>query len=201
MLTDRIKTGACRASLTVLLAACGGAPPHGRHTTVDSVRAVDPRIAASSPDAKLDRSLSLPGMRGVLRGVVGRQTSLQMLPSGVSVTLSDFIVDSSYGFAAAAPAYTSGQHIQIAVPGGDLAGRTTTVEDAPTLHAGEQVFIFVQGNAGGQLFDGLPAATVLLRDKSSLATVDSTTDAVHWEDLTEPTSTFTRHFTEHPAHP
>lgn len=201
MLNHRMSTLAALASLAVVLTACGEAPAHGRHTTVDAVRAVDPSVAALNPDAKLDRSLSLPGMRGVLRGVVGTQTTQQVLPSGVNVTLSDFTVDSGYGFAPAAPAYTSGQHIQIAIPGGDLAGSTTTVEDAPTLRAGQQVFIFVQSNAGGQLFSGLPAVAVLLRDKSSVATVDSTRGIVHWEDLTEATSTFTQHFIQHPRTP
>lgn len=197
MLTLR-KNAPIAAIAAVLLTGC--ATSAHKHITIDSVRAVDPSVAALSPDARLDRSLSLPGMRGVLEGTVGATTAVKTLSGGAVVSLTDLLITDRLGFATGDSAtYLLGQHAQLAVPGGATPGSMTTVEDAPTLHRGDHVFIFVQTHAGGQRFATVPAAVIVLADKSATATLNTNNNTVTWQNLTEPATAFEQHFTNHPA--
>ena len=126
----------------LVLPGCSGAD---RRTTtkVEGVRAVDPSVATLSPDQKLDRALSLPGMKGVLQGTVGKTLSVRTLTGGSLVTVEDFTVEKTLGFApGAAPVYTAGQHVSLVVPGGQVGDHTTTAADAPTVLAGEHLLVF-----------------------------------------------------------
>jgi len=196
MLTRRLPT----AMLGVLLLAGCASTHHGTTTQIEGVRGVDPSVAALSPDQKLDRSLSLSGMKGVLQGTVGKTLSVRTLTGGPIVTLDDFTVEKTFGFApGAAPAVTAGQHVSLAVPGGRLGSQTTTAEDAPTIHAGDHLLVFDQAGAGGQLFAALGGAVIVLADRSAIARINPD-GSVTWEGFTEPATSFTQHFISHPAH-
>jgi len=59
----------------------------------------------------------------------------------------------------------------------------TNVDDFAFTGNGNQVLTALFGpNQVVLVGDGLPAVAVLLRDKSSVAIVDSTRSIVHWED-------------------
>jgi len=184
--------------ITVLLTGCGSG--HRSNTRIEGVRAVDPSIAALSPDQKLDRSLSLAGMRGVLQGTIGKMLSVRTLTGGPVVTLDGFTVEKPFGFASnAAPSYTAGQHISLAVLGGHASSQSTTAEDAPAVQNGDHLLIFDQAGAGGQIFAQLGNAVIVLADRSAVARINPD-GSVTWKGFTEPAASFTQHFTEHPAH-
>jgi hypothetical protein len=127
--TTTARCATATAAAVLLLTSCSGSSQ--KHITIDSVRAVDSSEAALSPDAKLDRSLSLPGMRGVLSGTVGSTTAVKTLNGGMVVSLTDLLITGRFGFTAQdTAAYLPGQHAQLAVPGGRSSGATITVEDA-----------------------------------------------------------------------
>jgi hypothetical protein len=183
----------------LLLAGCANTH-HGTTTQIEGVRAVDPSVAALSPDQKLDRSLSLPGMKGVLQGTVGKALSVRSLPGGSIVTISDFSVEKTFGFASGAdPAVAAGQHVSVAVLGGHLGSQTTDAEDAPTIRTGDHLLVFDQAGAGGQLFAELGTAVIVLADRSAVARINPD-GSVSWEGITEPAASFTQHFISHPAH-
>ena len=175
----------------LVLPGCSGAD---RRTTtkVEGVRAVDPSVATLSPDQKLDRALSLPGMKGVL--LSGRTVT-----GGSLVTVEDFTVEKTLGFApGAAPVYTAGQHVSLVVPGGQVGDHTTTAADAPTVLAGEHLLVFDQTGAGGHAFAELGSAVIVLADRSAVARLNPD-GGITWEGLTEPAATFTQHLISHPA--
>ena len=183
----------------LLLPGCAHSHPATTHTRIEGVRAVDPSVAALSPDQKLDRSLSLPGMRGVLLGTVGAALPTRALTGGAVVTISDFTVEATYGFAGAASNYTAGQHISLAVPGGRAGNHITSAEDAPVIHPGDHLFLFDQTGAGGTAYAQLGSAVIVLADRSAVARLNPD-HSITWEGFTEPAATFTQHFTNHPAH-
>lgn len=184
--------------ITVLLAGC--ASGRRSNTRIEGVRAVDPSVAALSPDQKLDRSLSLAGMRGVLQGTIGKTLSVRTLTSGPVVTLHDFTVEKTFGFApSGAPSYPAGQHVSLATVGGHVGSQSTTAEDAPAVQNGDHLLIFDQAGAGGQIFAQLGNAVIVLADRSAVARLNPD-GSVTWEGFTEPAATFTQHFTKHPAH-
>jgi hypothetical protein len=197
MLTRRLAPAGLLGVL--LLAGCASA--HRSTTTqMEGVRAVDPSVAALSPDQKLDRALSLRGMKGVLQGTVGKTLSVRTLTGGPIVTIDDFTVEKTFGFAAgAAPAYAAGQHVSLAVPGGRVGSQTTNAEDAPAIHAGDHLLVFDQAGAGGQLYAELGSAVIVLADRSAAARIDPD-GSITWEGFIEPAATFTQHFISHPAH-
>jgi hypothetical protein len=197
MLTNRLVSPALIGVL--LLAGCASA--HRSTTTqMEGVRAVDPSVAGLSPDQKLDRALSLPGMKGVLQGTVGKTLSVRTLTGGPIVTIDDFTVEKTFGFTpGAAPAITAGQHVALAVAGGHVGSQTTHAEDAPTFQAGDHLLVFDQAGAGGQLFAELGSAVIVLADRSAVARMNPN-GSITWEGFTEPAASFTQHFTSHPAH-
>lgn len=144
-------------------------------------------------------------MKGVLQGTVGKTLSVRTLAGGPIVSLDDFTVEKTFGFAPnAAPAITTGQHVALAVPGGRVGSQTTDAEDAPTLQAGDHLLVFDQVGAGGQLFAELGSAelgsaVIVLADRSAVARLNPD-GSITWQGFSEPAASFTRHFTSHPAH-
>lgn len=196
MLTRRLAP----AAIVCVLLLAGCASSHRSTTQIEGVRAVDPSVAALSPDQKLDRALSLSGMKGVLQGTVGKTLSVRTLTSGPIVTIDDFTVEKTFGFApGAAPTFAAGKHVALAVPGGHVGSKTTSAEDAPVIHAGDHLLVFDQVGAGGQLFAGLGSAVIVLADRSAVARINPD-GSITWEGFTEPAASFTQHFISHPAH-
>jgi len=97
-------------------------------------------------DQVLDRSLSAPGVRGIVRGVVGSATVVR-LPDPDSVkndllaTNFSFQVESFLGKGPSP--YPPGARITLRVPGGTLGGQTFVEEDGPRVHPGQELYVFV----------------------------------------------------------
>lgn len=96
----------------------------------------DPSLVSLTPDQTLDRSLSLPGIRGVLRGRIGLTPTVYYLSAqasangGTIVTDFPLLVEGFYGHGTSP--YAHGLTITLRIPGGTLNGTTLQVEGGPS---------------------------------------------------------------------
>lgn len=155
-----------------------------------------PEFARLTPDERLDRVLSLPGMRGVLRGVTGSPTShsIQWPGSPSRNIVTDFPLKVEEFLGAAPAAYSAGEAVTLRVPGGTVGAVTARAEDAPLVAAGEEVFIFVRDQ--GSYLGGNTAAVVVASDTADVMTVRQ--GLVHGQGVdaafVEPVAAFRQHF-------
>ncbi len=145
---------------------------------------------------KLDRSLSLPGIRGLVLGRIGSGKSTLLRPgTGDQAIVTDypFALTGSYGRLGAD--YRAGLTVTLRVPAGCLNGLCGSVEAAPSVRSGEDVYVFVrdQGDVWG-------------RNSATLLIVSSVFDVFEvvngqivrgqgpWSSFVEPVQVFERHF-------
>lgn len=147
-------------SITALMGCSSqpNSPARGNHATVIERTHADgallPGFANLSPDQLLDRSLTLPGMRGIVRGHVEATISMHNLTIPASdqqnlVTDFAFLVEAYYGHGS--PPYPLGSTISLRVPGGAIGNIISVTENAPTVTPGMEIFVFVrdQGTVAG----------------------------------------------------
>lgn len=98
-------------------------------------------------DQRLDRSLSYPGVRGVLRGVVGAPVARNLPDPNhpqLSLVATEFPLVVRAVFSHGAFPYGVGKTITLRVPGGATGKTAMSVEDAPHVTPGEEVYVYVQ---------------------------------------------------------
>lgn len=147
-------------------------------------------------DQKLDRALSLPGMRGIVRGATASPTVHAVpekgFPSGEIVTDYPFRVR---GFIGSLPSpFAIGATISLRVPGGSIAGVTSTEEGSPLVAPGEELYVFVRDQ--GSIAGGNTSA--ILVASSTYDVFEVRNGIVHgegdWARFSETRSAFERHF-------
>lgn len=154
-----------------------------------------PGYANLSPAEMLDRAMSLPGMHGVVRGLVGKGTVLQLLP-GVNAT--DFAFTVTDALPNANRPEPLGATLTLRVPGGCVpsSGRTLcgSSPGGPSVVSGEDVFVFVRDQ--GNLLGGNAASRIVASSSADVLTVRN--GVVHgqgaWLSYSEPVESFVRHF-------
>lgn len=118
----------------------------GSATSSDSLQGVAPWAQGLTPDQLLDRSLSQPGVHGVVRGVVG-SPSTEVLPNpdrsqgNLLTTEFPFTIQALLG--PEPSPYHAGETVTLRIPGGQIGNRGMSVEDAPQVKAGESVYVYV----------------------------------------------------------
>jgi hypothetical protein len=161
-----------------------------------SSMSVLPGYEQLSPAQMLDRSMSLPGMHGIVRGVVGRGTVTQ-LSDGETVT--DFALTITDARPTAGPPERVGAKLTLRVFGGCMpaAGRTLCAgsPDAPQVATGDDVFVFVR-DQGSQL-GGNTNSRLVASSSADVLTVRGglVQGQGEWAGYSEPVDSFLRHFT------
>jgi hypothetical protein len=145
-----------------------------------------------TPAQKLDRSLSLPGMHGIVRGRVGNGTAVR-LPNGEIDTDFQFTVTDARPTTRAPERV--GTTLTLRVPGGCLPlGMCAGVEDAPQVAAGDDIFVFVHDQ--GILLGGNTATRLVASQSDDVFTVRG--NVVYGQGsfagYTEPANVFLAHF-------
>ncbi len=143
--------------------------PFGPHTHMPVSSSVSQTL--SEPPAgyeklataqKLDRAQTLPGVRGVVEGVVGIPVShwVAWRSSGMpSDLVTDFPLKVLQYIGSGPDPYNLGSQITLRIPGGQI-GRTTQVwEGTPEVRPGAHVFVFLRDQG---VVVGGNAATVLV---------------------------------------
>lgn len=200
----------------LLIAVIGGigTAMHGSLSPADVIRAVSVSAKPTPPlteatafsygslrpnrpvsvDQALDQSLSLPGVRGVLRGVAGAPSSRQITVAGRATVVTDypFVVHGYVGHSGTP--YPVGATIILRVPGGTNGRMRTVVADAPRVTSGMDLFVFVrdQGTlAGGNTTQVLVASSPydVLEVRGGVVRGQK-----QWSRFAEPVQTFERHF-------
>lgn len=154
-----------------------------------------------SADQVLDHGLSQPGPHQVVRGVAGKP-SVMRLPNSEH-PLSDslatdfpFVVTAFFGNEPSP--YSIGKTIALRIPGGSSGGVTESVEDAPHISAGEELYVFVSDP--GPFSDsewGVSTDTLLVAvDSEAVFEVHNgvVSGRVAASRLREPVATFEQHF-------
>lgn len=161
----------CTSESKSLGQPAGPRPTQGVHT--DSSKGLLPGYDGLTSAQKLDRALSLPGMRGVVRGVTGLPPS----------------------------PYPVGSTITLRVGGGTLGATTEVVADAPSVEPGQYLFVSVHGQ--GNNFGGNTPAVLVASDKADVLQVASGVVHWHGVDdqFAEPVATFRQHFVRNSASP
>ena len=163
--------GAHRGGSDTSSAAVQNASPTVTH--VDNNKGVIPGYQNLTEDQILDRSMSVGGMRGMVRGSTGAAVAHlihdRLHPSGIVVTDYPFLVQAFYGRGSAP--YALGTSIVLRIPGGtvpDASGRPeqTTVEDAPSLAMAAEYFVAVRDQ--GEQLGGSSASVLVATDVSDV---------------------------------
>lgn len=150
---------------------------------------------ALTVDQKLDRALSLPGIRGLGQGRVGAPVShVLQTSSGPAVTVTDYpmiVVD----WLGPTPApYSVGATITLRIPGGTVGNLRMTVDGAPIVQSGEEVFVFVRNQ--GTIAGGSGPTTLVASDGTDVFQMVSgrVKGQGRYKGLVESLSSFKRHF-------
>lgn len=161
---------------------------------VNSSHIVGPNTGGLSIPQQLDRSVKLPGIKGVVRGVVGTPL-VRTLPSGVPLGVVTDFPFSVKAFDGPGPSpYPTGVPITLRVPGGATGSVRVRDNDAPTVTAGEELFVFVRNQ---EVIGGGNTSAVLVA--SSRMDVFVVRNGVvygqgEWAQLAEPIAIFEKHF-------
>lgn len=188
----------------LVLGACGGGASTGadagdRPDAHDAVRFVPPENRGAAPTELLARSLSYPGMRGVVEGVVSGDGRMEEVPKNhrtTLITVFEFEVIATHG--APAPLYPPGQTIQLIVGGGELDGRRVEWDGTPEVSAGEHLLVWV-GDEGDTPAGQTTDARLVVLSADSVARVVGAT--VEWSGAQIPVSEVLRLLSENPAQP
>jgi len=176
------------------LGASGADSPTGKSEYTHSDRGIDPAVANASPAQKLDRSLSYPGMRGMVFGVV--------LDEGRGVTqgeatYTDYRFKVEAAFASAHATYSVGSIITVQAPGGvGRDGTTSVVEGAPAFRRGGEYYLWVQDQPRTGLAGGSAAGLLPVPNVANSAAVGS---SVTWLGATFDRGAFEQALRGHPA--
>jgi hypothetical protein len=141
---------------------------------------------------KLDRAMKLSGMHGVLRGIVGSSTTLQVQNQDI-VTDYHFVVTDARPMAA--PPALIGQAIALRVQGGCI-GRLCSGSSSrgPQIATGEDIVLFVRDQ--GTLYGGNTSTRIVLSSAYDVFIVRNgiATGEADWSSYSEPITNFLHHF-------
>jgi hypothetical protein len=160
-----------------------------------------PGYAGLSIDQILDRSMSLPGMKGVVLGAVSAPNVHVIDQSSTirGLAVTDFVFTVS-GFVGRGPTpYVVGSQIVLRIPGGEYSDGTgtkvaVTAENAPIVSAGNTYFIAVRDQ--GTWLGGNTKTILLATDPSDVFPVVGATVKGEgpWSTFAEPITSFEAHF-------
>lgn len=169
----------------------------GQVVQVHSDLSVVSGFGGLNPDQRLDKSLALPGMKGVLLGNIGAAESVQPVTDPARpehqalVTDHTFTIERYFGHQPAP--YSVGTTITLRVPGGFLNNVTEVVDDAPSITPGE-AFVFVRDQ--GSIAGGNTATVIVAASTADVFEVSS--GAVlgqgYFSHFSEPVAAFIGHF-------
>lgn len=167
--------------------------------TTEMLYAEDPKVKALTIDQQLDRSSTLPWVKGVLRGVVTGQPTTHTIPQVSYPTLKWTVTDFPFsvkGFlgSVAAP-YPISVPITLRIV--DLTEDVDSGQTGQTfgVTSGDELFVYVrdQGEVGGGNRGTILVAT------SPVDILTLRNGVVYgrgaWKSLAEPLATFEKHFT------
>jgi hypothetical protein len=166
--------------------------------TTEMLSAENPTVKALSIDQQLDRSSTLPWVKGVLRGVVTGQPTTQTVPQTSYPTLSWTVTDfplSVKGFLGPAISpYPISVTITLRIV--DLTEDVDTGQPGQTfgVATGDELFVYVrdQGEVGG----GNRGTILVASSRVDTLTLRNGVVYGHgaWKSLAEPLATFEKHF-------
>jgi hypothetical protein len=155
-----------------------------------------PGSATLSVDQKLDRALSLPGMRALLRGAIGAGV-VSRLPSGVIVT--DHPLRITEVRSRLPQQLEPGEVVTLRSAGGCLGNLCGRATGSPSVAGGQDVFVFYRdqgtylgGNAAGRIVVSSDADVLTVRDGTVVGQGD-------WHSFREPLDRFLAHFEAAPS--
>jgi hypothetical protein len=155
----------------------------------------DPSYSGLTVAQQLDRALAVPGIVGLVEGTVGVPITHVVSDSiGPTVVMTDFRFAVAGFLGHSESPYATGSTIVLRVPGGISGKLVTIVEGAPTVGAGDHLFVFVrnQGMIGG----GNTSTRLVASNTADVFVVIA--GKVHgqgtWATLSEPIAAFKLHF-------
>lgn len=126
-----------------LLVSCAQPQPQ-QHTIVDSAGGAPPSGWPTTATGVLDKSLSLPGMRGALSVHVTSAGSSHEVPDGGGTTVvTDYRARVTGLFGSPSHPFHTNAEIVLRLPGGTTATKTVDVEEIPRLTKDHDFLVWI----------------------------------------------------------
>lgn len=162
----------------------------------DNLKSIRPDYAGLSVDQQLDRSLTLPGIHGVLRGTTSSPIArtLSITSDGFSQIVTEFPFKVVGFLGPGTSPYPVGTTITLRIPGGTVGNIRSIVEDVPSIRPNADIFVFVRDH--GTYLGGNTGVILIATDDTDLFTVRNgiVSGQGKWKQLSESLAAFEKHF-------
>jgi hypothetical protein len=148
--------------------------------------------AALTIDQRLDRSLSVPGVLGILRGTTGTPRISTIAAAGPfqGAIVTDYPFTIAGGFGSALTKYPVGTVVSLRVLGGTIGDQTSVVSNSPKVSAGKEYYVWVRDQ--GVIAGGNTSSVIVVSTPYSVHEIRD--GVVYGVGYSEPLATFEQHF-------